>query len=194
MGTDIHGFIEYRCTHGAPVDDADEDTVWSVALDLYALYCGRNYDEFGCLFGVRNLAGFRPLAPDRGLPEELPEETRTAFGASEVDFHSPTWISWAELAAVDWDEPAERADERVHVYGPGPDGALVRHTKYSVDHGGRVEGDEWWVGDQLHRIARLTRRDAVPPNGPWAPVFAVMRTLADLHGPDNVRLTVWFDS
>ncbi|MFJ7244871.1 hypothetical protein ACIQWA_09495 [Kitasatospora sp. NPDC098652] len=71
MGMDIHGFIEYRRTHGAPVDEGGEDTAWSAAMDLYALYCGRNYDEFGRLFGVRNLAGFRPLAPDRGLPEGL---------------------------------------------------------------------------------------------------------------------------
>ncbi|WP_256177146.1 hypothetical protein [Kitasatospora aureofaciens] len=40
----------------------------------------------------------------------------------------------------------------------------------------------------------MTRRDAVPPDGPWAPVWTVMRTLAGLHGAQNVRLTAWFDS
>ncbi|GAB7188623.1 hypothetical protein ATKI12_8454 [Kitasatospora sp. Ki12] len=108
--------------------------------------------------------------------------------------HSPTWIGWAELEAVDWDEPAERADERVHMYGPGPNGTLVLRAKSCTDHAGRVEGDEWTVGDWLYRIERLTRRDAIPSDGPWAPVFTVMRTLAELHGSKNVRLTVWFDS
>ncbi|MFJ2808073.1 hypothetical protein [Kitasatospora sp. NPDC087271] len=191
MGTDINGFIEYRDTHGMQLD---EDTAWDVAIDLQALYSGRNYDEFGCLFGVRNFAGFRPLAPDRGLPEELSERTRAAYDRVKGGIHSPTWISWAELKAVDWDEPAERADERVHMYGPGPNGTHVLRAKSCVDHAGRVEGDEWTVGDWLYRIERLTRRDAIPQDGPWAPVFTVMRTLAELHGAENVRLTVWFDS
>ncbi|WP_031079833.1 hypothetical protein [Streptomyces sp. NRRL S-118] len=26
----------------------------------------------------------------------------------------------------------------------------------------------------------------------WGPVWSVMRTLSDLHGPENVRLVVWF--
>ncbi|MFC4330106.1 hypothetical protein ACFPC0_20430 [Streptomyces andamanensis] len=27
----------------------------------------------------------------------------------------------------------------------------------------------------------------------WGPVWEVMRTLGGLHGPENVRLVVWFD-
>ncbi|MGW7202002.1 hypothetical protein [Streptomyces sp. NPDC054837] len=26
----------------------------------------------------------------------------------------------------------------------------------------------------------------------WAPVWEVMRTLAELHGPEHARLVVWF--
>ncbi|MFL9684131.1 MULTISPECIES: hypothetical protein [Streptomyces] len=36
--------------------------------------------------------------------------------------------------------------------------------------------------------------DAVPAGGEWAPVWAVMKALADAHGPENVRLVVWFDN
>ncbi|MGA5817507.1 hypothetical protein ACPC54_06565 [Kitasatospora sp. NPDC094028] len=185
MGTDINGFIEYRPRAG-----------WEAAIDLDALYDTRDYDAFGCLFGVKNHAGFRPLAPGRGLPGDAHERTRAAFDRWEAmgGVHSPTWIAWAELAAVDWDEPAERPDERVRMYLRGPDGAWVLRGKALRGHGSRAEGEEWTEGEARYRIGRMTRREAVPPDGPWAPVFTVMRTLAHLHGDENVRLTVWFDS
>ncbi|MEU6806452.1 hypothetical protein [Streptomyces neyagawaensis] len=37
-----------------------------------------------------------------------------------------------------------------------------------------------------------TRAMAAGPDTHWAPVWTVMRTLSDLHGPENVRLVVWF--
>ncbi|MEV7233076.1 hypothetical protein AB0N06_03510 [Streptomyces sp. NPDC051020] len=60
MGTDIVDFIECRASW------YEKGKPWSAAVDL--LYMGRSYDAFGCLFGVRNRAGFRPLAAGRGLP------------------------------------------------------------------------------------------------------------------------------
>jgi hypothetical protein len=65
MGTDISGFLEYR----APQDD--QEPTWYTAHDLSSLYGGRHYDAFGCLFGVRNYANFRPLAACRGLPASI---------------------------------------------------------------------------------------------------------------------------
>ncbi|MFF3317393.1 hypothetical protein ACFYV5_18070 [Streptomyces sp. NPDC003035] len=44
----------------------------------------------------------------------------------------------------------------------------------------------------MFRVERLRRRDAVPDDQ-WGPVRTVMRTLADLHGDEDVRLVVWFD-
>jgi len=32
----------------------------------------RDYDAIGCLFGVMNFAGFKPVAAERGLPAEFP--------------------------------------------------------------------------------------------------------------------------
>ncbi|MEE1808609.1 hypothetical protein [Streptomyces sp. BE133] len=54
------------------------------------------------------------------------------------------------------------------------------------------EGSQWVDGDQMFRVERLSRRDAVPDDQ-WGPIWSVMGTLADLHGSDDVRLTVWFD-
>ncbi|MBL1083557.1 hypothetical protein JK359_16510 [Streptomyces actinomycinicus] len=38
-----------------------------------------------------------------------------------------------------------------------------------------------------------SRSTVAGPGTHWAPVWDVMRTLAELHGADNVRLVVWFD-
>ena len=61
MGTDIAGWIEVN------VSPEDNEGLWLAIVDL-GLLLERSYDLFGCLFGVRNYARFRPLFADRGLP------------------------------------------------------------------------------------------------------------------------------
>ncbi|GAA1235753.1 hypothetical protein GCM10009665_27450 [Kitasatospora nipponensis] len=191
MGVDIHGFVECRVTRGTLDDGTGR---WHAAMDLDLLYGGRSYDAFGCLFGVRNHACFRPLAADRGLPADVSPRTRRAHEQWAPDGHSQSWISWAELAAVDWDEPAEAVDERVHEYTRAPDGGWVRTGKSFRAPHTRSEGAEWVEDGTLLRVVRLARRDAVPQDGEWAPVWQVMGALADVHGAANVRLVVWFES
>ncbi|MEU9144968.1 hypothetical protein [Streptomyces sp. NPDC048349] len=207
MGTDIHGFVE--CVY-------DVDEPWAAAIDMDLLYHGRDYDAFGCLFGVRNFAGFRPLAEGRGLPEDVSSAVRAEFEEWGSDGHSPTWISWAELKRVDWSEPAERVDARIHEYRRTEDGwAMYGKSAWSPrvaevaglarerDPGRLVryeahdwpEGTEWPDGeDRLYRIGRLTRREAIAAESEWQPLWTVMETLASLYGDENVRLTVWFDN
>ncbi|WP_330295257.1 hypothetical protein [Streptomyces sp. NBC_00503] len=207
MGTDIHGFVE--CVDG-------EGEPWVAAIDISLLYHGRNYDAFGCLFGMRNFAGFRPLAEDRGIPEDASEGVRAEFAEWRYDGHSATWIGWAELKRVDWSEPAEQVDARIHQYRRTPDGwvmsgksawdgRVAEVTGLSIERDpGRLfryeahdwpEGTEWPDGDDLlYRVGRLTRRDAVALDGEWKPLWTVMETLAGLYGDENVRLTVWFDN
>ncbi|WP_369145635.1 hypothetical protein [Streptomyces sp. R44] len=163
MGADIHGFIECRVTYGT-IDE--EDSSWFAAIDLFLLYGGRSYDAFGCLFGVRNYAGFRPLAEQRGLPPDVTDEVRSGYESDPTLYHSASWIGWEELAAVDWDEPALTVDAR----------------------------DAWRQEGKIMRVARMTRREAVHEFGEWDPVWATMKALADVHGPRYVRLVVWFDN
>ncbi|WP_345943705.1 hypothetical protein [Streptomyces sp. SID3212] len=75
------------------------------AIDLFVLSVGNAYDALACLFGVRNTFGFRPLAADRGLPEDTSDGVRADFSAygGAAYVHGTTWISWAELSAADWD-------------------------------------------------------------------------------------------
>ncbi|GHJ91621.1 hypothetical protein SNE510_11400 [Streptomyces sp. NE5-10] len=72
-GCDIHGFAECWTTYR--VLDA-EDTKWWAAMDLDQVYGGCDHDAFGCLFGIRNHAGFRPLAAGRSLPPEASDAVR----------------------------------------------------------------------------------------------------------------------
>jgi hypothetical protein len=208
MGTDIHGMIECRARA-----DADEDGSWCAAVDLGLLHRVRDYDGFGCLFGVRNYANFRPVVPLRGAPADLSAPVRAELDDWGTDAHSVTWITWPEVEGVDWDEPAEAPDDRIHEYRRMPDGSLVFASKalwsarfaavigrsdlgFAPGYGepGRPEGTEWDDGDRLYRVERLRRSDAVAPDGAWQPVWAVMRVLAGLHGGENVRLVVWFDN
>ncbi len=206
MGTDIGGHIECRLRDRAS-RARDPEFVWRAAIDLDLLYEGRDYDAFGCLFGVRNYANFRPIAGGRGFPKDVSTQVLTRAG--KWDSHDPTWVTWAEIAAVNWDEMAPSADQRVHCYRRGPDGSLTYDHKsgwspklaaatgYTLDDitSGLIvfrEGQEWADGDLVFRAERMSRRDAVPPDGAWWRVWMTMETLADMHGSGNVRLIVWF--
>jgi hypothetical protein len=86
MGTDIHGWIECYTTN------TNSDS-WIPIADLFPFFRGRNYDAFACLFGVRNYAGFRPIAEDRGLPNDISKKVREKFPV-EDGYHSYTWITY----------------------------------------------------------------------------------------------------
>ncbi|MEV5974135.1 hypothetical protein [Streptomyces sp. NPDC051921] len=189
MGTDIYGHVECLPTHRRL--DEEDVSGWRRAVDLDLLYGGRCYDAFGCLFGVRNHAGFRPLAADRGLPGDVSAEVLSAYESWGPSAYGASWIGWAELARVDWDELGERVDARVHAFSRA--GAWVLTGKGFWDPEDRPEGSEWLQDGRLFRRARTSRRDAVQTDGAWEPLWATMRTLAEIHGEEHVRLVVWFD-
>lgn len=210
MGTDISGFIEVRPWPHWP--DLPEEVDWEAAVRLDCLYNGRSYDAFGCLFGVMNFAGFRPVAADRGLPADASATVRAEFETAPVPNGNlfPTWTTWAEIRAIDCDEPAERADHRLHRYERQSDGEWAYRGKSGwsresydvmglpVDPIGAPPrewpaGSVWTKGDVQFRAERLTRRDAIPLESDWDPVWQTMALLGRLHGDDNCRLVVWFD-
>ncbi|MDI2126561.1 hypothetical protein [Yinghuangia seranimata] len=209
MGTDIRGVIErakrdFRT--GAPV-------AWRRSIALGELYRTRDYDAFGCLFGVRNFANFRPIAAERGLPADVSDAVRAEYDGmrahDEANAFSATWVGWDELATVDWDEPAEAPDDRVHEFVRTESGELRNVGKAgwspavatslglsgdpAEPYGPWTEEREWSHGDRVFRTVVLRRRDAIPPLSAWQPVWDVMRALGQVHGDDGVRLVVWFD-
>lgn len=76
-------------------------------------YTDRNYTVFGILADVRNGSGFAgcdlgdpvvPIAPDRGLPDDLSDAAYVWFRHHGGD-HSDTWVMLSELLEHDWDQP-----------------------------------------------------------------------------------------
>ncbi|MEU4625073.1 hypothetical protein AB0G04_34505 [Actinoplanes sp. NPDC023801] len=205
MGTDINGYIEIRRRPSGP-----DGGGWTTAVDLFDLYRGRDYDSFACLFGVRNYAGFRPVAAGRGLPPDAAEQTRKSFDEFEDDALWPTWIGGDEIRRIDWSEPAEHADTRLHRYERRAGGQWtfeskaawsreafevqgIPETRPGTPSEPYPDGTVWTKGDVQFRAVRMTRRDAVPAAGEWTPVWEVMAILGRLHGDENCRLVVWFD-
>ncbi|MGW2084558.1 hypothetical protein [Streptomyces sp. NPDC001880] len=204
MGTDIRGFIECRLEYR----ECERGSFWHAAVDLEHLKVPRNYDAFGCLFDVRGNEQFAPVVPVRGLPADA--SSRVREGHETTAGRSATWVSWEEIKRIDWDEESARPDVYIREYRRDPQGEwrlLRRHYQAPqefIDLCGQPariaarasehfpEGSQWVDGDQMFRVERLTRRDAVPDDQ-WGPTWSVMGSLADLHGSDGVRLTVWFD-
>jgi hypothetical protein len=191
MGTDIDGWIECRTLV------VDNET-WDAVMDFRFIYRGRDYDSFGCLFGVRNTANFRPIAPDRGLPHDVSEQVKKE--ATFAGLYAHTWITWSEIRNIDWEEYPEPVVHRILVYKRTESGELVyigineyspsfeKYVGYS--RGNWQEGEEWEFDDTVFRVERLKRK-AIRIG--WEATFKVLEVLANLYGDDNVRLVVWFE-
>jgi hypothetical protein len=201
LGTDLFGWIEVR------LDRARPDAPWEAAVCVTSML-GRNYDAFGCLFGVRNYAGFEPVAAGRGVPDDCSDEVRRELPEFEPPYAplGSTWLTATELAAIDWDERALRPDLRVHRYRRTRSGELLfigksvwdRNLAAILEHrdlGDPVppypEGTEWRTDDVVFRVETIRRRDAVDAD--WWLVFRQIDDLAEHLGGDNVRMVAWFD-
>jgi len=111
VGGDIHRAIECRPDNGTA-----DGRGWVHAVDLDLLYQAREYDAFGCLFGVMNFAGFEPVAAGRGFPADVTARARQQSLGLVPAVFAHSWISWAEIEAINWDQPAARPDHRLREY------------------------------------------------------------------------------
>src|SRR5581483_6649473 len=112
MGCDIHAFIERRerDANGRPAswvhvpapvvpdepeneyDFFDDGSRRPVPADI-----GRKYDLFALLADVRNRGEIEPIAPPRGLPEDVSEPVRRESDVMGADGHSHSWFTLEEL-------------------------------------------------------------------------------------------------
>ncbi|MET7482575.1 hypothetical protein [Streptomyces sp. NPDC005538] len=90
-----------------------------------------------------------------------------------------TWVSWAELAAMDPTAPAQFT------------GGLTWRTKSLPST--PCQGVEWTIDDLMCAYEPLTAGTVLGPETHWPHVFAVMKALAGRFGDDGVRLVVAFD-
>lgn len=98
MGCDIHLYAERK--NGDVWEQVDGD-----------FFCDfRSYGVFGLWADVRNYSQVTPIAPRRGLPEDISGDVLAAHD-DDYDFHSETWLSVTELASFNYDAMTE--DRRV---------------------------------------------------------------------------------
>lgn len=206
MSTDINGYIKVGLRHRF------RGVRWQAAEKLSVM---GHYDMFGCLFGIKNYANFRPLAPERGIPPDASPTVKKAvaeaeriFGRDTPDFYAETWITWAEIKAIDWNEKALAPDRRLHRYKRQKDGSLEYAGKsgWSGEWGQEfnvtpeqalIDGVFWTegereIGEHVYRAETLQRKDVLTVE--WVDLFKTLEDLAAKYGDDLVRLVVWFDS
>ncbi|WP_262055994.1 hypothetical protein [Streptomyces sp. STR69] len=207
MSTDIHGGIEFR--HPGVGTDYYDGEPWVAAMDLWPLYDETDYAAFGCLFGVRNYAGFQPLAPERGLPADLSSGMRSQLGpwVASDDLYSASWVSWAELASIDLAATPHEFTGRLTWRTKALPSILHQHLvsdsrlleALSVvgeppsDLRDATERVEWTTDELTCTYEPLTVGAVLGPETHWPHVFAVMKALAGRFGDEGVRLVVAFD-
>jgi hypothetical protein len=207
MGTDIHGGIEFRHPHvGTDYYDGEP---WVTAMDLWPLYDETDYTAFGALFGVRNYAGFRPLAAGRGLPCDLSSAMRSELGSwvAQGEMDGASWVTWAELSSIDpattperfvgrvtWHAKSQPAIQRRQLVSrPWPKEVLSTVGLPPAESHSASERVEWTTRDLVCAYEPLTINSVLGPTTHWPHVFAVMKALAGRFGDEGVRLVVAFD-
>jgi hypothetical protein len=161
---------------------------------------------WGCLFGVRNYANFKPIVPERGIPDDSTDQIKTDFARAAEDSFSPTWVTWSEIKAIDWEEETDVEPYRVLTYVTLKNGSRqrVRSTyrrswlaqKLSLSEealdASWKNGQTWEIdGESYEAIKTIKRKDTLSAG--WQMLFKLMETLAEQYGGDGVRLIVWFD-
>jgi hypothetical protein len=158
-----------------------------------------DHDLSGCLFGVDNYAGFVPLFPDRGLPDDLSITVSERLGTSIDEEAHASWATCTELQAIDWSELAAERDLRTSEFVQDENGNERFVTKWLN------EPDMSWVQETLaqdpdsevrfgRRIFRrpfMRRADAIRDTD-FPLVMKLMECLAERFGGDKVRIVVWF--
>jgi hypothetical protein len=96
MGCDIHIVAQKRADGGR----------WEVLTGDFsgssAPFDWRSYAMYGFLANVRNCSAITPISEPRGLPADFVDED------GDFDYkHSVSWLSVAELAAIDYDQEIE---------------------------------------------------------------------------------------
>lgn len=198
MGCDIHGYVEVDKRHYD-----DEDSWWKPAGNLFP-FVGRSYDSFGCLFGVRNYAGFEPVADGRGVPSNLSREVKEDYQSWGSDAHSASYLTFSEIKDIDWQETATREDERYSIldenkeptgtkFSLGPASGwneIVKENKDAIENGEPVPNES---GEKYIQKRQLTREEAISGAWDWL-LHEYMGLLADRFDNESVRLVVWFDN
>lgn len=169
MGCDIHCFVEKKqnnqwsliegLTYNASGYDSNEPFDW------------RSYRIFGFFAGVRNYSDITPLAPRRGMPENLSEELKANHHDWQWDAHSHSWFLLRELLDCDYEQIVE--DRRVSREIKTTNGSYIDGGCTAEPGGGETMTLREFLGDMY---------------------FAQLEELKALGNPDEIRIVFWFDN
>lgn len=101
MGCDIHIWAERKTSDGYEVIKGAK------FCEGVAPFGWRAYGMYGFLAGVRNYSAIAPISKPRGFPENASGEVRSDFDDRAGHGHTASWLSVAELDAVDYEQTVE---------------------------------------------------------------------------------------
>jgi hypothetical protein len=185
MGTDIHGFIEFRLEN--------VPGYWFAAINIGSL-AERYYYLFSYLFGVRDSDGpYFPVAARRSMPPHVAEETELLFKTYGGD--KPTWLEWRAF------REALATGHSVHTYRQEAVDQLLpveKPWKISPSDYFTASEQEWLrQGKEVEKDGYLYRyeNDGPFPVGPgWQLIVELGDRLAQVYSEERVRLVIWFTS
>jgi hypothetical protein len=171
VGCDIHTFVEVKKEPGRGWDCIGPSEMFA---DEWGPFAARNYGVFAFLADVRNYSAIRCPFPVRGFPEDASSEVREEYrqDGEGYSLHGISWITVAELLAVDYDAVIE--DRRVTVQ--------------------RAPG--WWDGGATAEPGEGKREALREFLGPefMQDLDALGAIAAWVGDPARVRVVFWFDN
>lgn len=97
MSTDITTFVEFQ----------HEDGSWELISDRDEYFAWQSYAAFGFLGGIRNYSGVEPIAPKRGLPEDVSPTVRSEHKYDSDNSYATSWVHLNDLFSFDYSKPVE---------------------------------------------------------------------------------------
>lgn len=176
MGCYAYGRIEVK----------GEDGVWTTLVALgESLW--QSYDFYGSLFGVRNTTGLAPIAEGRGLPPDI--KARYEAWEKERDEERT-----AASAVVGFGPNSDRISDHPGYHNHGLGGDRHSHTWILYSELISIDLDEPVPAGHVTAPGReplVNRGEAM--GACYKRLVNIMGSIAQKHGPDNVRAVVWFE-
>lgn len=168
MGCDIHGTLEVK-----------ENEEWKRICEIPD---DRNYDWFGIIAGVRNYVNATPISHPKGIPLKVSKETRKLLESWDLDGHSHSYLTLAEIEAYDWEQIFHDGRISTVEKATGEEWSKASYTSPNFINRERFELK------YLDRVAK----DLISPT--WKKFLNKMRRLSKKYGKENVRIVFFFDN
>lgn len=185
MSTVLNGVIEIY-------DEYAES--WCFVMDTFQLFY-QDYDIFALLFGVRNYLDIKPIAANRGLPNDISERTKEKFNSKyDSDF---TFITFKELILARETEIISKVVSiQTDDQGKIIEGGFSAREKINFKPSElfrRVDSQEIWCRDGRYFVnRRKTSEEIMNSNWEFKLLIQILNLINKKHSMDNIRWIVSF--